>query len=103
MGTPLSDDALDTIFRTARTYNGYADRPVTEEQIHQIYELMKMGPTSANQQPGRFAWCLTQDAKDKLADCAAEGNVDKIRTAPAAVVTTTVSPAFGSHTSISPT
>ncbi len=86
MGTPLSDDALDTIFRTARTYNGYADTPVTEEQIHQIYDLVKMGPTSANQQPGRFAWCLSQDAKDKLADCAAEGNVDKIRTAPAAVV-----------------
>ena len=86
MGTPLSDEALDTIFRTARTYNGYTDTPVTEAQIHEIYALLKMGPTSANQQPGRFAWCLSQEAKDKLADCAAEGNVDKIRAAPAAVV-----------------
>ena len=78
MGTPLSDEALDTIFRTARTYNGYTDTPVTEAQIHEIYALLKMGPTSANQQPGRFAWCLSQEAKDKLADCAAEGNVGRL-------------------------
>ena len=86
MGTPLSDDALDTIFRTARTYNGYTDDPVTEDHIHRIYELLKMGPTSANQQPARFAWCLSQDARDRLADCASPGNVDKIKAAPAAVV-----------------
>ena len=86
MGKPLSDDALDTIFRTARTYNGYHDKPVTEDHIHRIYELLKMGPTSANQQPARFVWCMSQDAKDRLADCASEGNKDKIRAAPAAVV-----------------
>ncbi|MEM8695500.1 MAG: malonic semialdehyde reductase [Pseudomonadota bacterium] len=86
MGTPLSEDALDTIFRTARTYNGYHDTPVTEDHIRQIYDLLKMGPTSANQQPARFVWCMTQDAKDKLADCSSEGNQDKVRKAPAAVV-----------------
>lgn len=86
MGKPLSDDALDTIFRTARTYNGYHDKPVTEDHIHRIYELLKMGPTSANQQPARFVWCMSQDTKDRLADCASEGNKDKIRAAPAAVV-----------------
>src|SRR3546814_4253525 len=48
MGEKLSDSALDTIFRTARTYNGYTDEPVTQDQIRQIYDLLKMGPTSAN-------------------------------------------------------
>ena len=86
MGEKLSDSALDTLFRTARTYNGYTDAPVTEEQIRQLYELIKMGPTSANQQPGRFVWCLSQDARDRLADCATGNNPDKIRKAPAAVI-----------------
>lgn len=82
----LDDAALDTIFRTARTFNGYADTPVTEEEIRRIYDLLKMGPTSANQQPARFVWCLSQEAKDRLADCASGNNAPKIRNAPAAVV-----------------
>jgi len=86
MGQPLSSEALDTIFRTARTYNGYHDRPVTEDQIRQIWELMKMGPTSANMLRARMVWCLSQDAKDKLADLATSKNPPKIRKAPAAVV-----------------
>ncbi|HVI99954.1 MAG TPA: malonic semialdehyde reductase [Sphingomonas sp.] len=86
MGEKLSDAALDTIFRTARTYNGYTDEPVTEAQIRQIYDLLKMGPTSANQQPARFVWCLSQQAKDKLASFATGTNPDKIRKAPAAVI-----------------
>lgn len=86
MGTPLSEEGLDTIFREARTYNGYRDEPVTEGQIRLIYDLLKMGPTSANQQPARFVWCLSQDARDKLADCATGANLPKIKAAPAAVV-----------------
>jgi 3-hydroxypropanoate dehydrogenase len=86
MGTPLDDEALDTIFRTARTANGYDDTPVTEGDIHAIYDLVKMGPTSANQQPSRFIWCLDQPSRDKLADCSSDTNADKIRKAPAAVV-----------------
>ena len=86
MGEPLSDTALDTIFRTARTYNGYTDQPVGEDQIRQIYDLLKMGPTSANMQPARFVWLLSQEAKDKLADLATAKNPPKIRKAPAAVV-----------------
>ncbi len=86
MTQPIDDTALDTIFRTARTYNGYNDTPVTDADIKAIYELLKMGPTSANQQPARFVWCLSQDAKDKLADAATGTNPDKIRAAPAAVV-----------------
>lgn len=86
MGTPLDEAGLDTIFRTARTYNGYLPGEVTEADIRAIYDLLKMGPTSANMQPARFVWCLSQEAKDKLADCATGANPPKIRKAPAAVV-----------------
>ncbi len=82
----LSADALDQIFREARSYNGWHDKEVTEQQIHQIYELLKMGPTSANMQPGRFVWCVSQESRDKLAEMASEGNQEKIRTAPAVVI-----------------
>jgi 3-hydroxypropanoate dehydrogenase len=83
---PLSDAALDQLFRTARTYNGYLDRPVTTDQLHAIWELMKMGPTSANQQPARLVWCATQDARDRLAACVSAGNADKVRKAPVSVI-----------------
>jgi 3-hydroxypropanoate dehydrogenase len=86
MGQPLNDEALDTLFREARTFNGYVDEPVTEEDIRAIYELVKMGPTSANQQPGRFIWLLSQEGKDKLAQFASANNAAKIKEAPAAVI-----------------
>ena len=86
MSNKLTDDALDTLFRTARTYNGYTDEPVTEADIHEIYELVKMGPTSANQQPARFVWLLGQEAKDKLAGFASANNAAKVREAPATVI-----------------
>jgi 3-hydroxypropanoate dehydrogenase len=86
MSEKLTDSALDTIFRTARTYNGYTDAQVTQDDIKAIYELVKMGPTSANQQPARFVWLLSQDAKDKLAAAASATNADKIRKAPASVI-----------------
>ena len=86
MGRPLDDAGLDTIFRTARSYNGFTDQPVTEADIHAIYDLLKMGPTSANQHPARFVWLLSQEAKDKLAEFTTGTNPDKIRKAPATVI-----------------
>ena len=86
MSQPLADAALDQLFRTARTYNGYLDRPVATEQLHAIWELMKMGPTSANCLPARLVWCTSDAAKEKLADCALPSNADKIRSAPVSVV-----------------
>ncbi|RPF70784.1 malonic semialdehyde reductase [Aurantiacibacter spongiae] len=82
----LSADALDLIFRDARSFNGWHDKEVTDDQIKAIYELAKMGPTSANQQPARFVWCKSQDAKERLAKHASEGNRDKILTAPVCVI-----------------
>ena len=86
MGAPLSDNALDQLFRTARTYNGYHDKPVTTEQLHAIWDLMKMGPTSANMLPARLVWCVSDEAKAKLADCAMEANAKKILAAPVSVI-----------------
>ena len=84
--TTLSADALDQVFREARSYNGWLDKEVSDDQIHAIYELLKMAPTSANMQPSRIIWVKSEDAKKKLADCASEGNTDKILTAPVTAI-----------------
>lgn len=86
MAEKLSDAALDTIFRTARSYNGYLDRPVAVEQLHAIWDLMKWGPTSANQLPARLVWCVSDAAKEKLAALASGTNAPKIRAAPVTVI-----------------
>ena len=86
MSQPLDDPALDQLFRTARTYNGFLDKPVSTEQLHAIWDLMKFGPTSANMLPARLVWCTTQDAKDKLASFAGGTNGDKVRKAPVTVI-----------------
>ena len=86
MAEPLSDAALDQLFREGRTYNGFLDKPVSTEQLHALWDLMKMGPTSANQLPARLVWCVSDVAKETLASCATGTNPDKIRKAPVSVV-----------------
>ncbi len=82
----LPDAALDQIFREARTYNGYTDEPVTQDQLHAIWDLMKWGPTSANQLPARLVWCVSDEAKAKLAACTSAQNSPKILKAPVSVI-----------------
>lgn len=82
----LSKDALDQLFGEARTYNDWLDKPVSQEQITAIYDLMKMAPTSANMQPGRFVWVQSAENKAKLAELAAEGNKAKVLAAPVTVI-----------------
>ncbi|MFA9200272.1 MAG: malonic semialdehyde reductase [Cypionkella sp.] len=86
MSRPLDEAALDQIFRQARTYNGYLDRPVSTDQLRAIWDLMKMGPTSANMLPSRLVWCVSGEAKAKLAACAMPSNAEKILAAPVSVV-----------------
>lgn len=86
MNSPLGQAALDQLFLEARTYNGYHDKPVSVEQLHEIWNLMKMGPTSANMLPARLIWCHSQQSRDRLAELSSEGNRDKISKAPAAVI-----------------
>lgn len=82
----IDDASLDTLFRTARSYNGFTDAPVTEADIRAIYELVKMGPTSANMSPARFVWLLSQESKEKLAAFTSGTNAAKIVKAPATVI-----------------
>jgi 3-hydroxypropanoate dehydrogenase len=86
MTQPLSDAALDQLFRTARSYNGYLDKPVSEDQLVAIWDLAKMGPTSANQLPARIVWCVSDEAKEDLAALAGGTNPDKIRQAPVTAI-----------------
>lgn len=82
----LSDDSLDLIFRSARTPNGWLDRPVDEVMVRDVYDLMKWGPTSANSSPARFVWVRSADGKATLAGLAAEANKPKILAAPVTVI-----------------
>jgi 3-hydroxypropanoate dehydrogenase len=80
---PLDDAALDQLFRTARSYNGYLDTPVSDAQLEAVWELMKFGPTSANCLPARIIWCVSQESREKLAALAMPANAEKILSAPA--------------------
>lgn len=82
----LSDEALDQIFRNARTHNAWLDRPVTEEMLRQLYDLLKWGPTSANGSPARFLFIRSPEAKERLRPTLSSGNVDKTMAAPVTVV-----------------
>jgi 3-hydroxypropanoate dehydrogenase len=82
----LDDLALDRLFRTARTRNAWTDRPVTEQQVRELYDLLKFGPTSSNCCPARFVWIRSADGKQKLAALASPGNAPKILAAPVTVI-----------------
>jgi 3-hydroxypropanoate dehydrogenase len=82
----LDDLALDRLFRTARTRNAWTDRPVTERQLRELYDLVKFGPTSGNCCPARFVWVTSAEAKAKLAALAAPPNAPKILAAPVTVI-----------------
>jgi 3-hydroxypropanoate dehydrogenase len=78
----LDDKALDLLFRDARTQNGWLPKPVTDAQIRAIYDILKMGPTSANSQPARFVFIRTKEGKEKLRPALSEGNLAKTMEAP---------------------
>ena len=84
--SPLPDSALDQLFRNARSQNGFVDKPVSDEQVHAIYELMKMGPTAANSCPVRLVFVKSFAAKEKLRPCLAKGNIDKSMSAPVVAI-----------------
>jgi 3-hydroxypropanoate dehydrogenase len=86
MTKPLDGQALDQLFRTARTRNGWTDRPVTEKQLRELYDLVKFGPTSANCCPARFVWVRSGEGKARLAAHAMDVNKAKILAAPATVI-----------------
>jgi 3-hydroxypropanoate dehydrogenase len=90
MHSPLSDAALDQIFRTARTYRRSADawlpKPVTDEQIRAIYDLAKLGPTSANCSPARIVFVKSAEAKEKLKAALSAENIAQTMAAPVTAI-----------------
>lgn len=82
----LDDAALDLIFRAARTHNVWRSRAVPEGLLHDIYELYKWGPTSANCSPQRVVFIRSPQAKDRLLACMNPGNVEKTRQAPVTAI-----------------
>ncbi|WP_426166816.1 malonic semialdehyde reductase [Sandarakinorhabdus sp. DWP1-3-1] len=85
-GMPLDDQALDLIFREARTQYGWTGQPVTEGDLRALYDLVKMGPTSANASPARFIFVTSADARTKLVECVSETNRAKVLAAPVAAI-----------------
>ena len=84
--TTLSDDTLDILFRKARTHNAWLDKPVSDDLLHQLYELMKYGPTSANSNPARIIFLRTSEAKERLRPALSPTNVDKTMKAPVTAI-----------------
>ncbi len=82
----LDDRALDVIFRNARTHNAWLPRPVADETLRQVYELMKWGPTSANCSPARLLFIRTPEAKKRLEPALSAGNRAKTMAAPATAI-----------------
>ena len=82
----LDDAALDLLFRNARTHNGWLDQPVPEALLREAVEIAKIGPTSANISPMRIVFVRSTEAKEKLRDALAPGNVEKTMTAPVTAI-----------------
>jgi 3-hydroxypropanoate dehydrogenase len=86
MSAAIDDKALDVLFREARTFSSWLERPVTDGTLHEVYELMKLAPTSANSSPARFVFLRTLRAKERLLPALAAGNVKKTVAAPVTVI-----------------
>ena len=86
MTSALDNKALAALFTEARTHNGWTDQPVSDEELAKLYELTKMGPTSANCSPARFVFVRSAEGKEKLRPSLSSGNLEKTMSAPVTVI-----------------
>ena len=86
MSTILTDQSLDLLFRAARTHNAWRDQPVSDALLQAVYDLARMGPTSANCSPMRLVFVKTKAAKERLLPTLIEGNKEKTMAAPVTVI-----------------
>ncbi len=86
ISTTLSDDVLHILFHKPRTHNAWLDKPVSDDLLRQLYELMKYGPTSANSNPARIVFLRTREAKERLRPALSPSNVDKTMKAPVTAI-----------------
>lgn len=82
----ISDDALDQLFRAARTQNAWQNNPVSQTLLHALYDLMRMGPTSANCSPARLVFITTAEGRERIKPFLAPNNVAKVMQAPVTVI-----------------
>ncbi len=82
----IDQSALDALLTNARSHNKWTDRPVTDAQIHEIYDILKYGPTSANSSPARFLFLHSKEAKERLAPALSSGNLEKTLSAPVVAI-----------------
>lgn len=82
----LSEAALDQLFGDARTHNTWLDRAVPESLLHELVNLAKLAPTSANCSPARFVFVTSHEAKERLGPHLSEGNVEKTMAAPVCTI-----------------
>jgi len=82
----VSNDTLDTLFRNARTYTSWLAKLVPDDLLRELYEVAKLGPTSANSSPARFVFLRSAAAKERLRPALAAGNVEKTMKAPITVI-----------------
>src|SRR5258708_9531488 len=85
-GHAIDDAALDVLFRRARTHTAWQPRPVTDNTLRGLYDILKWAPTSANASPARFAFLRSKEAKERLRPALAPLNVEKTMTAPVTVI-----------------
>jgi 3-hydroxypropanoate dehydrogenase len=83
---PLGDAALSQLFLDARTHYDWEPDPLPEALLHRLYDVLKLGPTSANCSPARFLFCTSVEARERLAACASGNNGAKIRQGPCTVI-----------------
>src|SRR5450755_815850 len=83
---PLDAHSIDLLFREARTHNVWLDKPVTDDKLHELYELLKFAPTSANGSPARFHFLRTKEAKQRLAPFLMPANLEKTMAAPVTAI-----------------
>ena len=86
MSRTLTDEALNQIFREARTHIAWIDKPVSDDTLQSLYDLVKWGPTSANSSPARFVFVRSREGKERLRPILAPGNLQKTMTAPVTVI-----------------
>ena len=86
MGNTVDDAVLDTLFREARTYSKWLPRPIADKTLHELWDVIKWAPTSANAEPARFAFLRSKESKERLRPALAPLNVEKTMTAPVTVI-----------------
>ena len=82
----LDQKALDTLFTEAHTHNGWLDKPVPDDLLRRLWDLVKMAPTASNSLPARIVFVRSKEAKEKLKPALSPGNADKTMAAPVCAI-----------------